>query len=281
MLDSYKICTKENYGTLCLSRQEKTSVIMALCRARCSFASYYRTVKGLKGCLDQTGKNRKDYATAVTAPKVSMNIRFSFFVAGTAWLLAAGALRAQTSIQRLAFSLVAEYQTNIFYTNTTESTVSLTNESSYTHRAFLITSNVIKALAVDVDGPNWTNWLGSALVREVNLTNGAEGIFLRNNGVQTNVSSFFGGSFSNNFTAGLSNEFPGATNFPGLTNTFVPQLQLDRGTLRMTSPTNTTATIVTTAGLYFPEHDQSQIQPRGRRRWLRHQRFRPHRRRAL
>jgi hypothetical protein len=182
-------------------------------------------------------------------------IRFSFFVAGAALLLAAGGLHAQTSIQRLTFSLLAEYQTNIFYTNTTESTVPLTNENSYIHHILIATGNVVKALAVDLDGTNWTNWAGSVLVREVNLTNGTEGIFLRKNGLQTNVSSFFGGSFSNNFsnnfTAGLSNAFPGATNFPGLTNTFMPQLQLGHGGVRMTGPTNTTTNILTTAGLYF------------------------------
>ncbi|MGP8201946.1 MAG: hypothetical protein ACLQU4_20845 [Limisphaerales bacterium] len=132
-------------------------------------------------------------------------IRFSIFAAAVALLMTAGGLHAQTSIQNLAFSLIGEYQTDFFSTNASGA---LTNEATHIHQILIATGNVVKALAVDLEGTNWTNWAGARLVREVNLTNGNEGIFLRLNGRQTNVSSFFGGSFSNNFTGELTNAFP-------------------------------------------------------------------------
>jgi hypothetical protein len=189
-------------------------------------------------------------------------IRFSFFIAAAALLLTAGGLRAQTSIQRLTFTLLAQYQKNIFYTNTANPGGPLTNEFSVIRTVLITAGNVVKALAVDVGGTNWTNWAGSALVREVNLIDGTEGIFLRKGGDQTNVSSFFGGSFSNNFTAELTNAFPGATNnFQGLTNNIIdnetnnsaPQLQLDRGWRIMpeNDPTNITTNFDITAGVYY------------------------------
>jgi hypothetical protein len=135
-------------------------------------------------------------------------IQFSFFAAGAALALAASALHAQTSIQRLSFSLIGEYQTNIYYTNADNSAGPLTNEDSLIRTVLVSTGNVIKALAVDLEGTNYSTWTGSELVREVNLTNGNEGIFLRKAGNQTNVSSFFGLSCSNNFTGELTNEFP-------------------------------------------------------------------------
>jgi hypothetical protein len=208
-------------------------------------------------------------------------IRFSVFAAGAALALAAGGLDAQTSIQRLTFSLLAEYQTNIYSTNTANPEGPLTNENTDIRSILISTGNVIKALAVDVAGTNFTNWSsGGSLVREVNLTNGNEGIFLRANGNQTNVSSFFGMSCSNNFTGELTNEFPAlntnsaivftntVTNTnSGLTyvftnvftnsftnsfsNNFSFETPLVRGGLRMTDPTNITTNVVRTSGLYF------------------------------
>jgi hypothetical protein len=142
-------------------------------------------------------------------------IRFSFFAAAAALALSAGGLHAQTSFQRLTFSLIGEYQTNVFYTNSDNPP--LTNEDSLIRTVLVGTGNVIKALAVDLEGTNYSTWTGSELLREVNLTNGNEGIFLRKAGNQTNVSSFFGLSFSNNFTGELTNEFPALnTNLPNV-----------------------------------------------------------------
>jgi hypothetical protein len=185
-------------------------------------------------------------------------IRFSFFVAGAVLTLAVGSLRAQTSIQQITFSLLGQYQTNILGTNTANAAGPLTNQDAFIHDVLITTHSVIKALALDVDGLNWTNWILGNLVREVNLTNGHEGIFLRYGAMQTNVSSYFGGSFSNNFTAGLTSAFPGLTNnISGLTNNIygstndLPQFQVDRGWLIMADPTNTTTNFFRTGGLYF------------------------------
>jgi len=176
--------------------------------------------------------------------------------AAVALLLMTGSLHAQTSVQRITISLFGQYQTNRFYTN---STTGLTNENARLRDILIATGNVVKAIAVDLEGTNWTNWAGAALVREVNLTNGNEGIFLRLSGKQTNVSSFFDSSFSNNFTAGLSNSFPGATNgmnsstnnLNGSTNNANPNFQLVQGWVRMTSSTNFTTNFTRTAGLYL------------------------------
>ena len=209
-------------------------------------------------------------------------IRFSLFAVAAALILAASGLQAQTSIQRLTFSLLAEYQTNTFFTNSANPAGPLTNEESRIRTVLIATGNVVKALAVDLDGSSSTTWNGAELVREVNLTNGTEGIFLRKAGNQTNVSSFFGGSYSNNFTGELTNEFPALnTNFAiGFTNTitnvvtnggftniftnvftnsfpssfsnnFNLETPLVRGSRLMTGPTNTTTNFVRTAGLYF------------------------------
>ncbi len=114
---------------------------------------------------------------------------------------------AQTSFQRVSFLLTADYQTNIYSTNN-----GLTNVNSRIKEVVIATGNIVRAIAIDLEGTNWPIWAGSAIIREVNLTNGNEGIFLRKNGVQTNVSSFFGASFSNNFTAELTNQFPTLVN---------------------------------------------------------------------
>ena len=173
-------------------------------------------------------------------------IRFGFFIV----VLNAGRAgrqrpHAQTSIQRLTFSLFAEYQTNVYSTNTAGLGGPLTNTHSLISNILIGTHSVLKAMAIDLEGTNWTNWTDASLVREVNLTNGNEGIFLRTATTETNVSSFFGGSFSNNFTSGVTNAFP------GVTNNFTPQLELVRGLLTMTSPTNFATNYAKTAGLYF------------------------------
>jgi len=200
-----------------------------------------RAFRTLKGRLDPTGINLRDWgATAVCPPrKVTMNkIRLKVFVVCAAVVLAAGGLHAQTSIQNLTFSLLAQYQTNIIGTNTE-------NQDDRIHTILITTHSVIKAIAVDLQGTNWTNYGSGELVREVNLTNGHEGIFLHINGTnQTNVSSFFGGSFTNNFMGALTNEFPGAT------NNFVPPFLLDRGTILASGSTLTT-NFIRTAGIYY------------------------------
>jgi hypothetical protein len=65
-----------------------------------------------------------------------------------------------------------------------------------------------------------TNWAGAAIVYEKNLFTGNEGIFLRVGGKQTNVSSFFGDTFTNMFSQNVTSVF-GGTNY---TNAALPLL---------------------------------------------------------
>ena len=125
--------------------------------------------------------------------------------------------------------MVGDFQTNTITTN-----ASGTLDRPRIHEFLFATGNIVRAIAIDLNGTNFgaaTNWAGSVLLREVNLTNGNEGVFLLKNGMQTNVSSFFGGSFSNNFTGGLSNAFPvlgtGFTNFSFATNGFTDVFYYD------------------------------------------------------
>lgn len=174
-------------------------------------------------------------------------------------LFFAVSLNAQISVQRLTISLLASYQTNTFATNTSGASP-LTNTYSKIKTVLIGTANVIKAIAVDAEGTNWSLWAGAELVREVNLTNGNEGIFLRKGTNNFNVSNYFVGSFSNNFTSGWSNAFPGATNhiygqtniaINGVTNNAAPSFELVQGSIRMTGPTNFVTNDVKTDGLYF------------------------------
>jgi hypothetical protein len=174
-------------------------------------------------------------------------IRFSFLIAMAvlAGLVFPQNLRAQTSIQQLNFTLLCEYQTNTFYTNISNTFGDLTNEHSGIKNILIAPHGVLKAIAVDMFGTNWTNWTYGHLVREVNLTNGNEGIFIRTpSGDQTNVSSFFGGTFSNNFMAAITNLFPGST------NNFEPSFQVNRGWIYQTNETGFETNYIRTGGLY-------------------------------
>jgi hypothetical protein len=203
-------------------------------------------------------------------------IRLSFFAAGAALALAAGGLHAQTSIQNLTFSLIGEYQTNTFTTNTSDGTPVSTNEVLVVRPILLTTAYMVKAIAVDLEGTNWdvegpdsTNWNGARLVREVNLTNGAEGIFLRKGTRQINVSSFFRTSFTNNFTGYLSNYLGLVTNdftnsftnssTTNFTNGFPPQAAIIGGKVYFRPATNTT-NYNSSAGLYAVSFFTSNVQ---------------------
>ena len=73
---------------------------------------------------------------------------------------------------------------------------------------------------MDLVGSHWTNWSGASLVRktDLGLSPGAEGIFLVKGAAETNVSRFFGSSFTNNFTSDVVGSFVGITNFNNRTN---------------------------------------------------------------
>jgi hypothetical protein len=160
---------------------------------------------------------------------------FQFTLVGLALTLglAARNARAQSIQEFLTFAITAEYE---FTTNTVE-TDTLTNSYS-THRTLLVgTHNIVKAIAVDLFGDQWTNWNAATLLRRVNPTNGEEGIFMRYGDRFTNVSSFFGTSYLNDFTYDVSNAFP------GLTNNFTPQLPIFRGWVTNRDGTLSTNTI--------------------------------------
>jgi hypothetical protein len=193
--------------------------------------------------------------------EVSMNkTRFGLVSVCLGLFFTCASVQAQFSVQRLTFSLLGEYETNTFSTNTSDPSQPLTNQFSQIKTVLIATPNVIKALAVDIAGTNFTNWTGGSLVRVVSLTNGAEGIYLRANGNQTNVSSFFNGTDSNDFTATILTNFPGLTNnISGLTNNFIngstnnsnPMFEVDRGARRMTDATNIITNFSRLGGLYF------------------------------
>jgi hypothetical protein len=208
---------------------------------------------------------------------------FRFAVAALAFVLSACAVHAQTALERLSFSLQGQYQTNTFYTNSDDPP--LTNEYSNLHTILIGTGDVVKALAVDLEGTNWSKFSGGNLFYEINLANGQEGMLLRNGTNEADVSSFFGGCYSNNFTALLTNEFPslntdtnpamvftnvitnvstngGVTNLftnvftnstaVDFSNNFGVETPLDRGWRRQQSDLSTVNTNFTlTAGLYF------------------------------
>jgi hypothetical protein len=146
--------------------------------------------------------------------------RFRFLMAAVAFLLTTGGLSAQTSIQKITISLLGDYQRNFYFTNTSNASEPLTNYNSRVYEVLVSTPNVIRSIATDLLGTQWAQWSGADMVREVNLTNGNEGIFLRKNGQQVNVSSYFAGSFSNNFTGQLTNAFPGVNSSNLTTVTF-------------------------------------------------------------
>lgn len=148
-------------------------------------------------------------------------IRLALVSLALAFSLAARNAPAQSIQQNLTFSILMDYQ---YTTNSVIDGGAVTNYYSTVRTLLVTTHNVVRAIALDLFGDQSTNWDGANLVRRINPTNGAEGIFLRNgpnftNGF-TNVSSFFGLTFTNDFTSGVSNAFPALTN--NLTN----QLQL-------------------------------------------------------
>jgi hypothetical protein len=81
-------------------------------------------------------------------------------------------------------------------------------------------------------------------LRQVNLSNGAEGIYLRKGLNATNISRFFGTSYSNAFTGDVTNVFKG-TNYA--TNATMPVF----GGWRYMQPTNTITNYSVADGLHY------------------------------
>jgi len=148
------------------------------------------------------------------------------------------------AVEHLYFSFFNDYEDDEFFTNSAQ-----VNEISLIRTAAVITGNVDRALYYEEGGPEWTNMAGMELVREVNLTNGAEGIYLRGFGRQTNVSQFFtnalGISYTDHFTGEVTNEFP------GLTNNFDPELPLQRGSKVFRTGQTTFTNSIRTETMFF------------------------------
>jgi hypothetical protein len=136
--------------------------------------------------------------------------------------------QSPTALQRLHFNFFNDYEVDRLGTNATT-----TNVSSYIRTAQIVDGNVARAVYYELAGELWTNLQGMLITREVNVTNGLEGIYLRGFGKQSNISSYFandlGDSYTNNFTGQVTNQFA------GVTNNFLPGLPIKRGFIATTN----------------------------------------------
>jgi hypothetical protein len=142
-------------------------------------------------------------------------MRCLFLVLALGFGLCAQRVQGQTSEQVMSFSIICQYVTN--YYTFTNSTTKVVNQYLLLDTVILNSANLAKAMAVDLLNTNWIQWAGAEICYEVNLANGNQGIFLRLGSKQTNVSSFFGNSFTNAFSQNVSNVFSGtnyATSLP-------------------------------------------------------------------
>jgi hypothetical protein len=143
-------------------------------------------------------------------------MRCLFLVLALGFGLCAQRAQAQTSEQAMTFSIICQYVTNNF--DTTNLTTQIISHHFVLDTVLLNSGNIAKAMAIDFMGTtNWTKWAGATIEYEVNMATGNQGIFLRLDGKQTNVSSFFGNCFTNMFSQNVSNVFFGtnlATSLP-------------------------------------------------------------------
>jgi hypothetical protein len=164
-------------------------------------------------------------------------IRLFSAALGVCLIIAPASLRAQYAQQTLTFSLLGQYMypTNILVISNRTS-AGTTNTEFYgdqvVNTVLITTGNVIKALAVDEEGTNWVKWIDAYLVLRTSLLDSSQAIYLTMGSGRTftnlNVSKYFNGSFSNNFTldapyfyGGLTNGFlvnMDATNYSGWSN---------------------------------------------------------------
>jgi hypothetical protein len=141
-------------------------------------------------------------------------------------LVVSGNARGQIIYQKLNFSIFGQYVTNEAVTNSVNPLN--VNSTNVIRTVLITTASLVRAAALDFAGsPGYTNWIGSYLLREINLTNGAEGIFLYHVSdpvTNYNISRFFHGSYSNDFAyePALTSHFAGITNLPQVTSPFYP-----------------------------------------------------------
>ena len=141
-------------------------------------------------------------------------MRSLFLVLALGFGLCCQRAQAQTSEQVMTFSIICQYQTNLV--TTTNLTTQTINQFQQIVTVIVNTANVAKAISLDLFGTNWVKWYPSAVCYDVNMVTGNQGILLRHGIYQTNVSSFYGNSFSNMFSQNVSNVFSGTyyTNLP-------------------------------------------------------------------
>jgi len=151
-------------------------------------------------------KNMPDSCRTSLSVLNMKKMRYLFLVLALGFGLRAQRVQGQTAAQNMSFSIICQYVTNIYATNLSNQAI---NENQQLTTVLLNSHNLAKAVAIDLLGTNWVQWLGASFVYEENMLTSNQGIYLRINGKQTNVSSFFGDSFTNMFSQNVSNVFIG------------------------------------------------------------------------
>jgi hypothetical protein len=153
-------------------------------------------------------------------------MRYLFLALALSFGLCARQSQAQTVGQTMTFSIVCQYVTNLYTTNTTTGVI---NQDQHLTTVLVDTPNIVKAILVDLFWTsnstawhsNYARWESARLVYEENMTNGHQGIYLRVGDRQTNVSSFFTNSFSTNGCANMFSQDAakviGGTIYPAIT----------------------------------------------------------------
>ena len=143
-----------------------------------------------------------------------MRCLFLFLAAGFG--LCAERAHAQTTYQIMNFGIICQFTTN--YLTLTNPTTQVVTHYIEPQTVFMNSANLVKDMAIDLMGTtNWARWTGASIVYEVNLATGNQGIYMRLNGRQTNVSQYFSTNFTNLFSQNASNVFSGtnyATSLP-------------------------------------------------------------------
>jgi hypothetical protein len=133
------------------------------------------------------------------------NMRYLLLALALGLGLCAQHVQGQTAAQNMTFSIICQYATN------TSTNINLsaktTNVQQQIVTVLLNSGNLVKAMTIDMLGTNWTQWQNATLVYEVNLKTTNQGIFLRLNGKQTNVSQFFAPNFTNLFSQNAAGAF--------------------------------------------------------------------------
>jgi hypothetical protein len=133
------------------------------------------------------------------------NMRYLFLLLAFGFGLCAPRAQGQTTHQNMTFSIICQYVTN--FVNITNATTQAVTSFEQLDTVILNTANVAKAIAVQKFTTNWAQWYPATIFYEVNLNTGNQGIYLQREGLQTNVSDFFGNNFTNMFSQNATSVF--------------------------------------------------------------------------